>query len=180
MPAFSPAAQFLGATTPLASAATDTPVLVFGPGWGKLFIYHYIAGYSASQIALIRLGTATTVDTGSNYTAIGTHFTGTTATTTVTAATTGIKVANDATANGRRGLHEVWNPSGFPKMIDARTVTFSATDPTTSAATQSSQSLVTGHWWNNTQAQCVNMNSGGAGTLRAGSYITVYGIPGAG
>lgn len=169
-------AVHLGKTVPLASAAANTPTVVFGKGYIKLWIYHYIAGYSTSTIALIQFGTGSTIDTGNNYSSWATLL-GTSSTTgTSTASTNGVKVAQDNTANGRRGLHEVWNLPGEPTMIDARTNTFSTTDPTTAGASQASASVVFGHWWPTTEAECVRMN-GGAGNLRQGSYIDVWGIP---
>lgn len=181
MPLTIPGAVFLGATVPLAANAADTPVIVFGPGYGHLFIYHYIAGYaSGGGIALLRFGTSTTVDTGSNYSSFTSHW--------IVAATvqasvsrvsqTGLQVANDSTNNGRRGLHQVFNPAGAPKMADTRTVTWGAQNPAAAATAMVTQSVCQGTWWQNSQAQCVALNGGGVNLL-AGSFISVYGIPGA-
>jgi hypothetical protein len=182
VPAFRPDAVFLGASTPLASNATDTPVVVFGPGWGHLFIYHYIAGYSSGgSIALLRFGTATTVDTGTNYSSFTSHWitTATVQASTSRVSQTGIQVANDSTTNGRRGQHEIYNPSGSPKSCDSRTITFSAQTPVAASTAMATQSVCQGFWWNNAQAQCVAMNGGGV-SLLTGSFIAVYGIPGTG
>lgn len=183
-PLFMPGAVHLGKTVPLASSAANTPVVVFGKGFIKLWVYHYVAGYSGSSVALIRFGTGSTPDTAANYTSSAFHLTTTAASVGITARTTattgfnGIPVANDATANGRRGLHEVWNVPGEPTMCDARTNTFSTQNPTTSTATQSSFSMVAGHWWPTTEAECVVMNAGGSGiNLIAGTYIDVWGVP---
>lgn len=177
-----PGAQFLGATTPLGSAASTTGVVVFGPGWGHVFIYHYIAGYSGSQIAMLRLGTGTTTDTGTNYSSATAHFVmgGTTVgTSTSRVSQTGLHVANDAVTNARRGLHQVHNPATQNKTIDGRTVTYSATSPT-AASGMATMSMTVGTWHNTTaQAQCVEMIGNGV-NLNAGSYISVYGIPGTG
>lgn len=180
MPRFQQGAVFLGQTAPLGGAAAATPTLVFGPGWGKLFIYQYIAGYSSGGgIALIQFGAAGVVDTGNNYSSWTQQF-GTNSTAGQSRVSqAGIHVANDSTTNGRRGLHEVWNPEGNPKMCDSRTNTFSSQNPVSQTTAQSTMSLCCGHWWNNSQAQCVAMNGGGVNLL-AGSYITVYGIPGMG
>lgn len=174
----SPQAIHYGQSVPLASAAAQTPTVTFGKGVIKLWVYHYIAGYSTSTIALLQLGTGSTPDTGNNYSSAAFHLTTTAASVGITARgpTNGIVVANDNTANGRRGLHELWNLPGEPTMIDARTNTFSASNPTTVSATQASLSIVAGHWWPTTEAECVRM-TGGAGNLAAGSYIDVWGIP---
>jgi hypothetical protein len=37
---------------------------------------------------------------------------------------------------------------------------------------------VVGSWFNTTQAQSISLNSGGAGTLNAGSFLAVYWFPG--
>lgn len=180
MPIAVPGAHHLGKTPPLGSAAATTPTLVFGPGYGKLFIYHFIAGYSGGGgIALLQFGVAATVDTGSNYSAATAHFIagGTTVgTTTSRVSQTGVHVANDSTTNGRRGEHEVWNPAGDPKFIDGRTATYTSQTPAAATAAHATISLVTGNWWNNTQAQCIAMSGGGVNLL-TGSYIDVYGVP---
>jgi hypothetical protein len=182
VPGFRGDAVFLGATVPLASSQSTTPTLVFGPGWGKLFIYHFIAGYtSGGGIARLQFGTGTTVDTGANYSACTAHFIAggaTVGTTTSRVSQGGVQVANDSTTNGRRGLHEVWNPSGNPKFIDGRTNTYTSQTPAAATAAHATYSIVGGNWWNNGQAQCVAMDAGGSVSLLTGSYITVYGIPG--
>lgn len=182
MPAFVPGATFLGATTPLGSAASTTGVVTFAAGYGHLFIYHYIAGYSGSGIALIRLGNSTTADSGTNYSSATGHFVlgGTTVgSSTSRVSQTGIHVANDSVANARRGLHQIHNPATANKTVDGRTVTYSATSPTAASA-QATLSLVVGAWHNTTaQAQCAEMVGNGV-NLNAGSYISVYGIPGTG
>lgn len=175
-----PGAVFLGKTTPLASSAANTPTLVFGPGYHYLFIYHYIAGYSGSAIATIRLGTGTTVDTGTTYSSATAHFVmgGTTlGTSSSRVSQTGLQVANDAVTNGRRGLTIVWNPEGDPKFAQTVTNTYSSQSPAAATTSHATMSICGGNWWNNTQAQCCNME--GAGTnLTTGSYIDVYGLPG--
>jgi hypothetical protein len=182
MPFAIPGATFLGATTPLGSAASTTGVVVFGPGWGHLFIYHYIAGYSGSAIAMIRLGTGTTTDSGTNYSSGTSHFVmggATVGTSTSRVSQTGIHVANDAVTNGRRGLHQVHNPATQVKTVDGRTNTYGGTSPTAATAI-ATLSLVVGSWHNTTaQAQCAEMFGNGV-NLNAGSYISVYGIPGTG
>lgn len=185
MPLYVPQAQFLGATTPLASSATTTPTLVFGPGWGKLFIYHFVAGYSGGGgIARIQFGTATTVDTGANYSNGSFRVTTTAANSQLVSsgAVNGFPIAasTSSTTNGRRGLHEVWNPSGNPKYIDSRTLTFTSTNPAAASAAHAAMEFVYGNWWQNSQAQCVAMDGGGSVNLLTGSYITVYGVPGQG
>jgi hypothetical protein len=179
MPMPPPMGVWLGKTTPLASAAASTPTLVFGPGYRYLLVYHYIAGYSGSAIATIRLGTGTTVDTGANYSSMTAHFVagGTTVgTSTSRVSQTGMQVANDAVNTGRRGQHIIWNPEGDPKFMETVTNTYSSTSPAAAATAHSTISICGGNWWNNAQAQCINME--GAGTnLNAGSYIDVYGLP---
>jgi hypothetical protein len=175
-----PQAVWLGKTVPLAASAANTPTLVFGPGYRYLFIYHYIAGYSGSAIATIRLGTTTTVDTAANYSSATSHFVmggATVGTSTSRVSQTGLQVANDAVTNGRRGLTIIWNPEGDPKFAQTVTNTYSAQNPAAAATAHATLSIGGGNWWNNTQAQCCNME--GAGTnLLTGSYIDVYGLPG--
>lgn len=178
-----PGAQYLGEAVLGSSNANLGPV-IFGPGWGFLFVEHFIAGYTGTDIALLRLGTGTTVDTGTNYSFISSHWvTGTTAqSSSPLSAQTGIRVANDGTTNSRRGHHDIFNGSGTNrnKFVDSRTITYAGTGAT-AATTVSSQSLVTGTWFNTAQAQCVGLNGGtGGNSLTAGSFIVVYGIPGTG
>jgi len=175
-----PEATFLG-TASLGSSNANLGPVVFGPGWGFLYVYHFIAGYTGSDIALLRLGTGTTVDTGTNYSWIATHWTGSAAGTPSTnVSQTGIRVANDAVTTPRRGHHEIFNGTGtnMNKFVDSRTLTFSATSAT-AATTITSMSMVTGTWFNTAQAQCVGLNGGtGGASLLSGSFISVYGIPG--
>jgi hypothetical protein len=161
----------------LASGATDIGPIIIPSGYGYLQVAFYIAGYSASQIAQIRLGTGATVDTGTTYSSFSNHFTTVFGGGTSNASTTGIRVANDAMTNGRRGIAQIHNPSGQNKIIAVQTVSYSAQNPTAASA-MASQSNVTGAWFNTAQALSVGLNSGGAGTLLTGSYIAVYGIPG--
>lgn len=176
-----PGAVHLGKTTPLGSAAATTPTLVFGPGYKYLYVYHFIAGYSGSAIATIQLGTTTSVDTGTNYSSATSHFVmgGTTVgTSTSRVSQTGLQVANDAVTNGRRGLHIIWNPEGDPKFAQGLTNTYSSQTPAAATAAHATLSVTGGNWWNNTQAQCVRMDGAGVNLL-TGSYIDVYGLPGA-
>lgn len=176
-----PAATFLGSAV-LGSNATTIGPVVFGPGWGYLYVYHFIAGYTGGDIALLRLGTGATVDTGTTYSSYATLLGASTVTSTALASTSGIKVAQDTTTNARRGHHEIFNGTGtgFNKFVDSRTLTYSAQNPT-SATTVTSQSIVTGTWFNTAQAQCAGLFGGlGGASLLAGSFISVYGIPGTG
>lgn len=176
------ASEFLGATTPLGSAQANTPTIVFGPGWGMLFIHIYIAGYSGGSIATIQLGTGTTVDTGTNYSAGTAHFVmgGTTVgTSTSRVSQTGVQVANDSVTNGRRGVAVIANPSGAPKTLITQIATFSAQSPTSAATSYSTLSNVVGMWSNTSQAQCIAMSGAGV-NLNTGSFISVYGTPGTG
>lgn len=177
---FPSGAKFLGKTTPLAAQASSTPVLVFGPGYEWLLIYHYIAGYSSSGgIARLQFGTATTVDTGTNYSWVAQNAT---SSATATAYSTnvsagGIGVGKTAVTSGRRGQHMVWNPTTDPKFIDSRTITFGGTAPVSAASTHTSIDQTMGNWWQNSEAQCAAMDAGGTVQLLSGSYISVYGVP---
>jgi hypothetical protein len=181
MPAFAPGATFLGESVPLAANATDTPIVPIPPGYGWLFIYFYIAGYSNSGVAIMRFGTTpTAVDTGTTYSVFTSHW--------IVAATvqasnsrvsqTGIWVANDAVTTGRRGQMSVYNPNAAPKNVVVDTVTFGAQNPTAAATAMTTQSRSVGSWFNNAQIQSVRMNGGTGVNLTTGSFITVYGIPG--
>lgn len=185
MPTTLPGARFIGGgpSTALVAQATDTPIIPVPPGYGWLFIYFYIAGYSNTGVALIRFGTTSTaVDTGTTYSEMTSHWitTATVQASTARTAQTGIWVANDAVTTGRRGQVEVFNPSGGPKQCKVQTVTFGAQSPTTSATAPTTQSVCTGDWWNNAQVQSVRMNAGTGANLLTGSYVSVYGIPGTG
>jgi hypothetical protein len=175
-----PQAVWLGKTTPLASSAAQTPTLVFGAGWRYLFVYHYIAGYSGSAIAVIRLGTDSTIDSGTTYSSATSHFImggATLGTSTSRVSQTGLQIANDAVTNGRRGITTIWNPEGDPKFAQTVTNTYSSQSPASAATTHATLSVCGGNWWNNTQAKCIDMS--GAGTsLTTGSYIDVYGLAG--
>lgn len=170
------AAKALGIST-LGGAATDIGPIIFGAGYGLLIVAYYVAGYSASQIAQIRLGTTTTVDTGTNYSSWGSNLGASTTAGTSRPSASGIQVAQAAQTNGRRGVAIIHNPSGQNKNVSCETACYSATAPTAASA-MAAKATVSGAWFNTTQAQCVGLNSGGAGTLNAGSYIAVYGIPG--
>lgn len=184
MPMFGPGAQHFGKTTPLAAAAAQTPQINFGKGVIKLWIYHYIAGYSGTSIALLQFGSGGTIDTAGNYNSNAFHLTATAASVACTirgaglANFNGIPVANDATTNGRRGLHEAWNlGGGEPLMCDARTNTYNGA-PNASSIAQLTMSCVNGHWWGAAQADCVRLTGGATGiNLQAGSYIDVWGVP---
>jgi hypothetical protein len=176
MPRFDPPGQALGIAT-LGGASTDIGPIAFGPGYGLLIVSYYIAGYSASQIAQIRLGTGATVDTGANYSSWGSNLAAAATTGTSRVSGTGIPVAQAAQTNGRRGTAVIHNPSGQNKNVTCETVCYSAQAPTAASA-MASMATVAGAWFNTTQAQSISLNSGGAGTLNAGSYIAVYGIPG--
>lgn len=176
-------AIFLGKTTPLGSNQQNTPILDFGPGWEKLFIYVLINGYtSGGDIARLQFGTTLgSVDTGNNYSVCTSRLIagGTTVgTTTSRTSQAGIEVANVATTNGRRGLHEVWNPVGDPKFCDSRTLTYTSQNPAAATAAHASIDYTCGNWWQNSEAVCVRLNAGSAGnSILTGSFISVSGIP---
>jgi hypothetical protein len=181
MPAFAPGATFLGASTPLAAQGTDTPVVSFPAGYGMLFVYFYIAGYSNTGVAILRTGsTAGSVDTGTNYSIFTSHWitTATVQTSNARASQTGLWVANDATTNGRRGIATIWNPSTAPSTCIIDTVTYGVQNPTTAASTLSTQSRSVGSWFSNAQAVSIRLNAGTGSNLTSGSFISVYGIPG--
>lgn len=183
MPAFSPGAVFIGGgpSTALGAQATDTPVIPIPAGMGYLFIYYYIAGYSNSGVAILRLGTTeTAVDTSTTYSCFTSHWivTATVQASVSRVSQTGLWVANDAATNGRRGQVSIYNPNGGPKNATFQTVTYGAQNPTTAATAQSTQSVCTGSWWNNAQVRSVRLNAGTGSNLIAGTYISVYGIPG--
>lgn len=183
MPAFAPDATFLGTSTPLASSATDTPVVSFPAGYGMLFVYFYIAGYTGSGVALLRAGTtAGSVDTGTNYSIFTSHWitTATVQTSNARSSQTGFWVANDATTSGRRGIATIWNPNNSPSTCSIETVTYGAQTPSTAATTLSTQSRSVGSWFNNAQAVSIRLNGGTGSSLLTGSFISVYGIPGTG
>lgn len=177
-----PGAMFLGRSAPLAAAAANTPVVTFGPGYSKLFVYHFIAGYAGGGgIARLRFGAASGVVSATQYSAITEHTvpaaSGVSVTSRVNEA--GVRVANDTTTNARRGLHEIYNPSGagIPLMCDGRTITYNAAGLQTPTTVQATFSKVVGHWFSGTQAVCVDMDGGGV-NLNASSFIEVHGIPG--
>lgn len=171
-----PSAKKLGEVT-LGGAATDIGPIVFGPGWGVLFAEIYIAGYSASQIAGVRLGVATTVDTGANYSCFTNSFTTAAVAGTSRVSQTVLQVSNVAQTNGRRCMAIISNSSARPKIYSAQTVDYSAQAPTAASA-MANGAQANGAWFNNAQAQCIGINSGGAGTLNTGSSLMVYGIAG--
>lgn len=175
---WSNAARFIGSAV-LGSAATDIGPVAIPAGYGYLQVQFYIAGYSASQIAGLRLGTTASTDAGTNYSCFTNHFTTVFGGGTSFPSVGRLLVANDATTNGRRGIAQIHNASGQNKIIVVQTVTYSAANPTAASA-MASQSNASGAWFNTGQAISVSMNSGGAGTLSTGSYISVYGIPGTG
>jgi hypothetical protein len=176
-PVFGPQAEFLGSAT-LGSAATDIGPVVFGPGWGWLFVNVYIAGYSASQIAQVRLGTGATVDTATNYSFWAQNFTAAATAGGGVASNAGVRVAQAAQTNARRGNVLIHNPQGANKTVTVEGVDYSAQGPLTAASAMAGGHVVMGEWFNTTQAQSIGVNSGGAGTLNANSAIVVYGIPG--
>lgn len=178
MPLLAPSAQFLGAAT-LGAAATDIGPIVFGPGWGVIIIEAYIAGYSASQIAVVRLGVGTTVDTAANYSCFTNSFTATATAGTSRVSQTGVQVSNVAQTTARRCVITVLNSAARAKVVQIDTVDYSAATPTVASA-MANGARSQGAWFNNAQAQCVSLNSGGAGTLTLASAISVYGIPGTG
>src|SRR4051812_9366505 len=108
MPAFFPGARFIG-NAQLGGAATDIGPIAIPAGTGYLQVQIYIAGYSASQIAQIRLGSGATVDTGATYSSYSNHFTTAFGGGTSNASATGIRVANDAITNGRRAIAQIHN-----------------------------------------------------------------------
>jgi hypothetical protein len=133
MPRFDPPGQALGIAT-LGGASTDIGPIAFGPGYGLLIVSYYIAGYSASQIAQIRLGTGATVDTGANYSSWGSNLAAAATTGTSRVSGTGIPVAQAAQTNGRRGTAVIHNPSGQNKNVTCETVCYSAQAPTAASA----------------------------------------------
>jgi hypothetical protein len=171
-----PAAKKLGEVTLGAGATTIGPI-VFGAGWGMLFVEIYIAGYSASQIAQIRLGTGTTVDTAANYSSFSNSFTTAAVAGTSNVSATGLRLSNVAQTNARRCIAQISNSAARPKIYSSQTVDYSAQAPTAASA-MANGAQVNGAWFNNAQAQCIGIDSGGAGTLNTGSSLMVYGIAG--
>lgn len=175
MPAFAPGAKLLGSAK-LAGSATDIGPVLIPDGYSLLIVTFYIAGYSASQIAQIRLGTATTVDTGANYSSWSGQIAAAAAAGASHASATGIQVAHTAQTNARRGIAVIENVSGENKIINVQTVDYGGQAPTAATAT-AQEAQVVGAWFNTAVAKAVGLNSGGAGTLNTGSYIRVHGIP---
>jgi hypothetical protein len=178
MPGFAPGAVSLG-TVSIGSANATVGPINFAAGYGMLFGYFYVAGYSASTIALLRIGaTSGTPDSGTNYSVASNNFN--TSTTLVagqlSASQNGVRVANDAVTNARRGTFRIHNPAGTNSTFDIHTVTYSAQAPTAASAL-TSQSIVAGTWFNTAQAVTISLNVT-TGTLNAGSYLSLYGIPG--
>jgi hypothetical protein len=161
----------------LGGSATDIGPIAIPAGMGLLVVDYYIAGYSASQIAQLRLGTGATVDTGANYSSWGSNLAAAATAGTSRASGTGVPVAQAAQTNGRRGGGTIHNHSGQNKAFVLETVCYSATSPTAASA-MASMATVVGSWFNTTQAQSISLNSGGAGTLNAGSFLAVYWFPG--
>jgi hypothetical protein len=56
-------------------------------------------------------------------------------------------------------------------------VLYSAQAPTAGSA-MASMATVVGSWFNTSQAISIGLDSGGAGTLNAGSFLAVYWFPG--
>jgi hypothetical protein len=154
----------------LAANATDVGPIAIPSGYAMLFVSFFIAGYTASQIAMIRLGTGATVDTGANYSSWRSNL--------AAAATAGTsEVAQAAQTNGRRGNAIIYNPAGENKAVTIETVCYSAQNPTAASA-MASMATVAGAWFNTAQALSISLNSGGAGSLMTNTFLTVYGIPG--
>lgn len=175
MPAFAPGAKLLGSAK-LAGSATDIGPVLIPDGYSLLIVTFYIAGYSAGQIAQIRLGTATTVDTGANYSSWSGQIAAAAAAGASHASATGIQVAHTAITNARRGTATIENVSGENKLIVINSADYSAQAPT-AASGYAQESQVVGGWFNTAVAKAIGLNSGGAGTLNTGSYIRVHGIP---
>jgi hypothetical protein len=172
-----PEATFLGSAT--TAGGTDLGPIVFGPGWGVLIVNIYITGYAGSQIAKIRLGTGTTVDTGTNYSFWAQNFTAAATAGGSNVSQTGFNVAQVAQTTGRRGNAVIHNSSGQNKIITLEGTDYSASSPTAASAMAGAH-VVAGAWFNTAQAQCIGLNSGGGSNLNSGTIISVYGIPGTG
>jgi hypothetical protein len=161
----------------LGGSATDIGPIVIPAGMGLLVVDYYIAGYSASQIAQLRLGTGATVDTAANYSSFTSSLGTTTTAGTSRVSGTGVPVSQVAQTTARRGGGVVRNHSGQNKVFTLETVDYSSTSPT-AATGMANMATVVGSWFNTTQAQSISLNSGGAGTLNAGSFLAVYWFPG--
>jgi len=180
VPGWSPGAALLGQSTPLGGAASTTGVVIFGTGFGMLFVEYYIPGTAAATTPMLRLGTTTTTDTGTNYSSGTANFNmgaATVGTGTSRVSQTGIHIDNVSVANGRRGLMQIHNPATQNKTIDSRVVAHSAASPT-AATSVSTVNFVVGTWFNSSaQAACCELIGNGQ-NLNTGTYISVYGIPG--
>jgi hypothetical protein len=109
---------------------------------GLLVVDYYIAGYSASQIAQLRLGTGATVDTGANYSSWGSNLAAAATAGTSRVSGTGVPVAQAAQTNGRRGGGTIHNHSGQNKTFALETVCYSAQAPTAASAMASMATVV--------------------------------------
>jgi hypothetical protein len=85
-----------------------------------LFVEIYIAGYSASQIAQIRLGTGTTVDTAANYSSFSNSFTTAAVAGTSNVSATGLRLSNVAQTNARRCIAQISNSAARPKIYSLK------------------------------------------------------------
>jgi hypothetical protein len=161
----------------LGSASTTVGPIAIPSGMGLLVVDYYIAGYSASQIAQIRLGATASVDTGANYSSWGSNLAAAATAGTSRVSGTGVPVAQAAQTTGRRGGGTIHNHSGQNKTFALETVCYSAQAPTAGSA-MSSMATVVGSWFNTSQAISIGLDSNGAGTLNAGSFLAVYWFPG--
>src|SRR4051812_38990632 len=114
----------------LGSASTTVGPIAIPSGMGLLVVDYYIAGYSASQIAQIRLGATASVDTGANYSSWGSNLAAAATAGTSRVSGTGVPVAQAAQTNGRRGGGTIHNHSGQNKTFALETVCYSAQAPT--------------------------------------------------
>jgi hypothetical protein len=180
MPYFPPGGTSYAAGSGIAvlgTASTTVGPIAIPAGMGLLVVDYYIAGYSASQIAQIRLGATASVDTGATYSSWGSNLAAAATAGTSRVSGTGVPVAQAAQTNGRRGGGTIHNHSGQNKTFALETVCYSAQAPTAGSA-MASMATVVGSWFNTSQAISIGLDSGGAGTLNAGSFLAVYWFPG--
>jgi hypothetical protein len=171
MSIFIPGMDFL-ASTKLASAAQLTATLTFPPR-DILMVIVMITGYSGSDVASLRFGTGSGVDTANNYMSRYVSF--------ATGSGTGADNINAgvalvrlgiATANSRSAFAIITNPATTQKVVNCHSM---ISGGTTAAAVVTSEG---GGVWNNTTAQITQMNvstAGGSITMNAGSGLMVFG-----
>jgi hypothetical protein len=169
MPVFGLQMERLGSVR-LSSSAVTTGALTI-PAREQLFLLINIAGYSNNDIASLRFNG----DSGNNY--WDRHVTwaasGTTATNTQTTTTSLIRLAGNATQQGRVVACSIMNLANVSKSV-----AISLLQTNTGAVGTAGVMDVGGGEWVNTSAQITSIEmrtAGGSITMPAGTGFTVFG-----